>query len=100
MEIAGGLKKEQNYWIKIADELNLAKLGGSDAHTPAAIGSVVTKFPENCKTVDDLLNAIRKKQTSVITRNNFTLIALKTALEYAHKSSIGRFSIDYGIPIP
>jgi len=99
IEIAGGLKKNQDYWIKVAEELNLAKLGGSDAHTPASIGSAVTKFPSSCKTIEDLLNAIKKRQTSVITRKNFSLITLKTTLEYIYKSTIGRFFINYNVPV-
>lgn len=48
---------------KIAKILNLAVVGGSDAHCLSAIGYGLTAFPDNCKTVDGYLKAIKERKT-------------------------------------
>ncbi len=47
-----------------AEELDKATIGGSDAHTVSSLGSVVTVA--KCSTVEEVLNAIKKKQTAVV----------------------------------
>lgn len=51
---------------KIAKMLNLAVVGGSDAHCLSAIGFGMTAFPDNCKVIEDYLEAIRQRKTFVI----------------------------------
>lgn len=48
---------------KVASTMNLAKVGGSDAHHPSEMGfgQTVTKQPVD--SIDDLLSLIRKKKT-------------------------------------
>lgn len=48
---------------RIAKVLNLAVIGGSDAHCLAAIGYSLTAFPDDCQTVDDYLEAIKRRKT-------------------------------------
>ncbi|MEK6867332.1 MAG: PHP domain-containing protein [Nanoarchaeota archaeon] len=47
-----------------AEELDKATIGGSDAHTISSLGSVVTVSEGS--TVEEVLNAIKKKKTSVV----------------------------------
>lgn len=47
-----------------ADELNKATIGGSDAHTVSALGSVVT-ITEGA-TIAEVLNSIKKKKTAAV----------------------------------
>lgn len=51
---------------KIAKMLNLAVIGGSDAHCLSVIGFGLTIFPDECKSVDDYLKAMRERKTFVI----------------------------------
>jgi len=62
---AGMSKQVNQQAVEAVEEkkLNLAKLGSSDAHTLDFIGFGVTVFNDQVKTVDDVLEAIRKRQT-------------------------------------
>jgi predicted metal-dependent phosphoesterase TrpH len=44
-----------------AQQLNLAMIGGSDAHSLTCVGRSVTKFERVIESMDDIVNAIRKK---------------------------------------
>jgi predicted metal-dependent phosphoesterase TrpH len=48
---------------RLADTLNLAKLGGSDAHWAPAVGDAFTIIESQDQTVDAILDAIRKGRT-------------------------------------
>ncbi|MFX1520056.1 MAG: PHP-associated domain-containing protein [Promethearchaeota archaeon] len=44
-----------------AQQLNLAIIGGSDAHSLKCVGRSVTKFETDIESMDDFVNAIRKR---------------------------------------
>ena len=48
----------------LAAQRNLAATGGSDVHALADLGRAFTTFPEEARTVDDLLEAIRRRRTA------------------------------------
>jgi len=48
---------------KTARILNLAEIGGSDAHCLSAIGYGVTVFPDSCLSAKDYLEIIRQRKT-------------------------------------
>ncbi|MHA1303365.1 MAG: CehA/McbA family metallohydrolase [Candidatus Heimdallarchaeaceae archaeon] len=48
---------------KYAIDHNLGQTGGSDSHRIQDLGLAYTIFPENVNTLDDVLEAIRKKRT-------------------------------------
>jgi predicted metal-dependent phosphoesterase TrpH len=45
---------------RLAQELRLPGMGGSDAHNAPAVGRAYTVLPDSCRTVDDIIEAIRK----------------------------------------
>ena len=45
-----------------AQQLDLAMIGGSDAHCLKSVGRSATKFEIYVETIDDIVDAIRKKQ--------------------------------------
>jgi hypothetical protein len=47
----------------LADTLNLAKLGGSDAHWAPVVGDAFTIIESQDQTVDAILDAIKKGRT-------------------------------------
>jgi len=89
MEIVGLLYQKDKCHC-LARKLNLAHVGGSDAHTPAGIGAVWTEFPASCKRLPDFLDAIRQKQTTVGMKRNRGRILLASAWEYMWSTSLGR----------
>ncbi len=50
---------------RLAHELRLPLVGGSDAHQVSQLGKTVTCFKENIETVADLINCIRHGKTRV-----------------------------------
>lgn len=63
--ICGANLRHMNHCaVDWAKELNKATIGGSDAHTVGSLGSVVTLSEGS--TVEGVLNAIKRKKTSVI----------------------------------
>ena len=51
-----------------AKAMNVAKLGGSDAHRLEAVGTGLTVLRERAETVDDFLLEVRKKRTDGMLR--------------------------------
>ena len=63
--ICGANLRHMNHCaVDWAEELNKATIGGSDAHTLGSLGSVVTVSEGS--TVEEVLNAIKRKKTSVV----------------------------------
>ncbi len=48
--------------LKLASELGLPKIAGSDAHKPSSIGDALTVFPDSVHTRDEMIHAIMNKQ--------------------------------------
>jgi predicted metal-dependent phosphoesterase TrpH len=48
----------------LAGILNLPETGGSDAHSSEHIGRAFTVFPDSCRSADDLVKSILKKDTT------------------------------------
>jgi len=48
---------------RVADQFGLAHVGGSDAHFAQEIGNGITLFPDDCRTWQDFIEAIRQGQT-------------------------------------
>jgi predicted metal-dependent phosphoesterase TrpH len=51
--------------IALAERAHLPVVAGSDAHRPEKIGEGLTIFPDDCRTVDDLIKAILEGRTHV-----------------------------------
>lgn len=63
--------------VNLAEKLCLAEIGGSDAHWFGDVGQTATLFPDNCKSVEDYIKAIKKRQTKAEgKRNSFIMLAL------------------------
>ncbi len=45
-----------------AQQLDLAMIGGSDAHSLQCVGRSATKFDKKIESMDDIVTAIRRKQ--------------------------------------
>jgi len=45
-----------------AQQLDLAMIGGSDAHSLKCVGRSATIFETTIESIEDIVNAIRKKQ--------------------------------------
>jgi hypothetical protein len=67
LEICNGLVTEDENELarKVADELGLIGLGGSDAHQPEAVGTCVTRFDLRIESERDLVEAILARKFSV-----------------------------------
>jgi len=50
--------------VRLAEELGVAAVGGSDAHSVQAVGRAATIFPTEIKTVADLVSALKQKTAS------------------------------------
>jgi predicted metal-dependent phosphoesterase TrpH len=48
----------------LAARRSIASTGGSDAHEPNLVGRAFTEFPEEVSSIDDLLEQIRKNETT------------------------------------
>ena len=75
-ERAGSIFKkdlaDKNY--NITKNFNMAKFGSSDAHFWTFIGSCYTVFPKECKSPEDIRNAIINRQTSSAETENIHII--------------------------
>jgi predicted metal-dependent phosphoesterase TrpH len=58
--------REDGYWVREAQQLRLATVGGSDAHSVQAVGRVATLFPGPVQGIGDLVRYIRSRQSSAI----------------------------------
>lgn len=58
---ASASSQENSQARTAADRLNLAGIGGSDAHGPQAIGRAYTQFPAPLQTLQDLVQALKKE---------------------------------------
>lgn len=67
LETCNGMVTEQENEMagKVADALNLLKVGGSDAHSPKAVGTCVTTFWDVIRNESDLVNALKAKRFSL-----------------------------------
>jgi predicted metal-dependent phosphoesterase TrpH len=69
------IDRMSNHYAQIlADHLNIAHLGNSDAHIVEAIGLGVTEFPG--KTAFDLLDAIRDGTTTIHKKQEWTPVRI------------------------
>jgi len=56
---------ENNLARRVAEEMGLLKLGGSDAHKPTAVGTCVTEFEDTIENEEQLVAAILSGRFSV-----------------------------------
>lgn len=85
----------QKYWSEFARQNGIAELGTSDAHMDALIGTVWTEFPDECKTQEDFIEAIKYKKSKASGIKERGIILIKAALEYTWKNTIGRQFIKF-----
>lgn len=85
----------QQYWSDFADKNGFAKIGTSDAHMDALVGTVWTEFPDSCKSPQDFIDAIKLRKTSVSGDANRKPILFKAAIEYLWKNGLGRAFIKF-----
>lgn len=57
---------EDGYLVRQANDLGLAAIAGSDAHTPEAVGRVATAFPRRVRGLEDIITGIRLAETRPI----------------------------------
>lgn len=57
--------------LKLAKELGLPALGGSDAHHIKQVGCCVTYFQEEIKSERDFIDAIKNANTSIMFKENY-----------------------------
>jgi len=55
---------DDGYYVRLAKELGVVAIGGSDAHSVQAVGRAATIFPTEIKTVIDLVSALKQKVVS------------------------------------
>jgi len=55
---------DDGYYVRLAKELGVVAVGGSDAHSVQAVGRAATIFPTEIKTVIDLVSALKQKVVS------------------------------------
>jgi predicted metal-dependent phosphoesterase TrpH len=63
-------EKENSFASKVAAGLRLPATGGSDAHETTEVGVYATRFPDNIKDENDLIEALRKGGYSPIAFRN------------------------------
>ena len=95
VEVFSPIKGFQKYWSDFALKNNLAELGGSDAHMDSLIGSVWTESPDECKTTNDFLEAIKARKTKAGGIEKRKLLLLRAGFEYLWKNTFGRPFIKY-----
>jgi len=66
---------------RLADKLNLAKLGGSDAHWAPAVGDAFTIIESQDQTVDAILDAIKKGRTQAQGNETLFITFMQSALK-------------------
>jgi predicted metal-dependent phosphoesterase TrpH len=57
---------EDGYLVRQVNDLGLATVAGSDAHTRDAVGRVATAFPRRVQGVEDIVSGIRLAETQPI----------------------------------
>ena len=57
---------ENGYLTRHAQQLGLATLGGSDAHSVDAVGRVGTVFPSAVRATEDIVSLIRSRRTAAV----------------------------------
>ncbi len=90
LEVVSPIFGIQDRWRILAKKMGVAMTAGSDAHTPALIGSVWTEFDNNCNTVEKIINAIKNHQTEVGYNSKRFSLFVKTATEYFCGNTLGR----------
>lgn len=63
---------------RIANELAIPLVGGSDAHQIDQLGSIVTRLKKNVETVTDLINCVERGETSVSSVRSRTRFSLSS----------------------
>ena len=55
---------DDGYYVRLAQELGVVAIGGSDAHSVQAVGRAATIFPTEIKTISDLVFALQQRNAS------------------------------------
>lgn len=79
------------HFLDLAKQLNIAITGGSDAHLRYQIGKGLTIFPDSCKTWQDMVEAIKQRQTYV---TGFRISKLRLASDMLWCTTLGRYFIN------
>lgn len=58
---ASSLSRRNKKAVKLANEMDLGTVGGSDAHKPRGVGRAYTLFKKTSPDVEDILRSIKKK---------------------------------------
>ena len=65
-----GSKLENAFSKKLAQELHLPLVGGSDSHSPGDLGVCATRFDARIRNLDDLISALRRGDCAPTTLNS------------------------------
>ena len=65
---------------RLATSIGLPGVGGSDAHDPSSVGRAMTEFPDDCRSREDIIAAIRKGRCTVIGTGQSSYRSLRSAL--------------------
>ncbi len=66
---------------RLANDLRSPHIGGSDAHSPGNIGRAATIFPDDCRTAEDMVDAIRMGKTMAVGNGRSNLEAVSSGLK-------------------
>lgn len=90
LEAVSPISGIQKIWVDTAEDLGVAQLGGSDAHTSAMIGTVWTEFENSCDSVEKIIKAIKNHQTKVACDPKRFSLLTKSVGEYLWGNTFGR----------
>jgi predicted metal-dependent phosphoesterase TrpH len=83
--------KVDSRYVELARKLDVAIIGGSDAHILYQIGKGVTIFPNSVKTAQDVIEAIKNKQTYV---GGNKINALRVIIDMVWAQTLGRILVN------
>jgi predicted metal-dependent phosphoesterase TrpH len=66
IEVANGRSRRGGNWAArmLAEEMKLPGVGGSDAHDLRSLGRALTEVPDDCRTKEDVITAIKAGRCS------------------------------------
>ena len=77
---ARSTKKHNTLSLKLATENGKCITAGSDAHKPGPIGDGYTVLPDDCRTWQDVVQAIKDRRTEVFSTNRKKIASLRYGL--------------------
>ena len=78
---ARSTKKHNRLSLKLAEDNGKCFTAGSDAHKPGPIGEGYTVLPDDCRTWQDVVQAIKDRKTEVFSSNRRPIASLRYGLK-------------------